>query len=146
MNSRCHILFSLLASFVRASEWSESIYSARRLQLKELLLTDVLHTKNVCILVDRERHYSTWPIFGLPHAQECEFTFLVRQTKSLTNLNKDMIIAVVITIQAIAHNLKKIFPDFNRILTHGLCVIWVYIYSYFEKGCQKKCARDNPER
>ena len=20
------------------------------------------------------------------------------------------------------------------------------VYSYFEKGCQKKCARDNPER
>ena len=23
--------------------------------------------------------------------------------------------------------------------------IWL-IYSYFEKGCRKKCARDNPER
>ena len=23
---------------------------------------------------------------------------------------------------------------------------WNAIYSYFEKGCRKKCARDNPER
>ena len=22
----------------------------------------------------------------------------------------------------------------------------IYVYSYFEKGCRKKCARDNPER
>ena len=22
----------------------------------------------------------------------------------------------------------------------------IYIYSYFEKGCRKNCARDNPER
>ena len=24
--------------------------------------------------------------------------------------------------------------------------IYPYVYSYFEKGCRKKCARDNPER
>ena len=30
----------------------------------------------------------------------------------------------------------------------NLCIwyIYIYIYSYFEKGCRKKCARDNPER
>jgi len=24
--------------------------------------------------------------------------------------------------------------------------VYAVIYSYFKKGCQKKCARDNPER
>ena len=37
--------FFIAGFVVCASEWSESIYSARGLQLKELLLTDVPQTK-----------------------------------------------------------------------------------------------------
>ena len=40
------------------------------------------------------------------------------------------------------------YSSFNEELyKNDISVIdWNAIYSYFEKGCRKKCARDNPER
>ena len=72
----------LIVSFnVRALEWSEfmHVYSAKRLQPKELSSIDFIANENFSILIDREHHYSTWPIFGLPNDQE--LPFLVWQTK-----------------------------------------------------------------
>ena len=37
--------------------------------------------------------------------------------------------------------LKQMLPAFG-----GSCNRCFLRYSYFEKGCRKKCARDNPER
>ena len=36
--------------------------------------------------------------------------------------------------------------SFNLLMTATFCIGALTIYSYFEKGCRKKCTRDNPER
>ena len=36
--------------------------------------------------------------------------------------------------------------DFEECFMEKQDWIELKIYSYFEKGCRKKCARDNPER
>ena len=66
----------LIVSFdVRALEWSEfmHVHSAKRLQPKELSSIDFIAKENFSILIGREHHYSTWPIFGLPNDQELPF-------------------------------------------------------------------------
>ena len=57
------VAFLIAGFFVRASEWSEFTYGAKRLQPKELLWrVDLLSAnKNFSFLVDGEHHYSTWP-------------------------------------------------------------------------------------
>ena len=40
----------------------------------------------------------------------------------------------------------KGIPFFNRRYTKGVPFLSKMVYSYFEKGCPKKCARDHPER
>ena len=49
-------------------------------------------------------------------------------TAEIQILNDDMIIAVVIAIQAIVNKPKKSFEDFNRIRTHGLCLSAAVLY------------------
>ena len=42
-------------------------------------------------------------------------------------------------------NLHQLVATF-RVPARGSLKGGSTVYSYFEKGCQKKCARDNPER
>ena len=56
------------------------VYSATRLQPKELSSIDFIANENFSILIDREHHFSTWPIFGLPNDQEHPFLWFDKQS------------------------------------------------------------------
>ena len=101
---KCELTWShyfLIAGFVVcASEWSEFVCSARRLQSKEILSIDFPQTKmspfwlieNTIIPLGLSLAYQTLRNVTM------WVHLLVWQTKSLTNLNEDMIITVVIEI------------------------------------------------
>ena len=75
VNLRGYILLSLLASLFMHQSGKNLYYIVLEGWNRKNFHQLTFHKWNFSFLVDREHHYAfylTWPIFGLPNAQECD--------------------------------------------------------------------------